>query len=519
MQRTALVIILVAATLTALPAAAAPSECNGMVATIVGTSGPDLLIGTDGPDVIAGGAGNDEIRGKEGDDVICGGQGNDLIFGGRGDDLIFGGKGTDDIEGRGGNDVIRGGSNADVIDGGEGDDVLRGGDGADEIWGRRGNDTIRGGDGMDTARGGEDADTCHASETMLSCLIGLELILVAELPAGHEAGVAVSPPGDARLFVVDQAGPIWEVGPGGREPVPLVDLTGRISTGSEQGVLGLAFHPDYGDNGRFFVFSTQPDRDILIEEFIDDDDWPLDPDGGSTIIEVDHDDASNHNGGMVVFGADGYLYASIGDGGTGGHEAQDTSSLLGTIIRLDVDGTPPYEVPGTNPFVGAPGADEIWAYGLRNPWRFSFDGGHIFIADVGESTREEISVSPAGSGGLDYGWDVLEGTDCHNPSSGCSAAGTVVPVHEEDHSTGVCSVIGGFVYRGEAMPELDGRYLFSDHCSGYVKSFRYSASDATELTTWIADTGHFVTSFGVGADGELYLATLAGDLYRIDPVR
>jgi hypothetical protein len=520
MKRIILPIALIAGSLAAVPADAALTECNGMAVTVPGaTPGPDVLIGTDGPDVIAGGAGDDVIKGKGGDDVICGGKGDDEIYGGDGDDLIFGGKGDDHIKGRGGEDVLHGGRNADLIDGGHGRDVLRGNSGKDEIHGRSGHDRIRGGAGVDEAHGGPGRDKCSTSETYSSCLLGLSLTLVAELPPGHQAGVAVPPPGDSRLFVVDQAGPIWEVGPGGREPTPLVDLTGRVSTASEEGVLGLAFHPDYDDNGRFFVFSTQPDRDIVIQEFVDDGDWPIDPDTGSTVIEIDHGDATNHNGGMLLFGADGHLYASIGDGGTGGQEGQDTSSLLGTIIRLDVDSAQPYVVPDTNPFVGGPGADEIWAYGLRNPWRFAFDAGRIYIADVGESTREEVSVAPAGTGGLNYGWDILEGTDCHNPSSGCSSAGTVLPVHEEDQSTGVCSVIGGFVYRGSAMPELEGRYLFGDYCAGYVKSFLYAGGAATELTTWIEDTGHSITSFGVDTDGEIYVATLAGDLYRIDPER
>jgi hypothetical protein len=299
----------------------------------------------------------------------------------------------------------------------------------------------------------------------------------------------------------------------------LLDLTERVSTGSEQGVLGLAFHPDYFDNGRFFVFFTQQNGDILIEEFIDDGDWPINANSGSDVIEIAHGDATNHNGGMLAFGVDGYLYASIGDGGTGGHEAQDTSSLLGTIIRLDVDSASPYTAPATNPFVGGPGANEIWAYGLRNPWRFSMDNGRIYVADVGQSTREEVSVSSLSSGGLNYGWPILEGTDCHSPSSGCSSAGTVLPIHEEDHSTGVCSVIGGFVYRGSKMPELAGHYLFSDFCRGFIKSFRYGGGDAKELKTWIASTGHAITSFGMDAKGELYVATISGDLYRIKPVR
>lgn len=513
-----MVIAMAASTLTGTGAAAGVPQCNGLAATIVATSGTPT-IGTAGDDVVVGTAGDDIIRGRGGNDVICGRGGDDIINGGSGHDIIFGESGNDIISGNTGNDHIYGGSGSDQIRGGRGTDRVRGGSGQDEIFGGRGNDRIHGGAGFDAVYGGRGRDKCFTAEVRSSCLRGLSLTIVASLPPGHQAGIAVSPPGDPRLFLVGQSGPIWEIGPGGYHSTPLLDLTGRISTGSEQGVLGLAFHPAFVDNGRFFVFFTQPNGDIMIQEFEDDGSWPIDPDSGSDIIEIEHGDATNHNGGMLAFGADGYLYASIGDGGTGGHEAQDTTSLLGTIIRLDVDSATPYAVPATNPFVGGPGANEIWAYGLRNPWRFSLDQGLIYVGDVGQSTREEVNVSSLSSGGLNYGWPVLEGTDCHSPSSGCSSVGTVLPVHEEEHSTGVCSVIGGYVYRGDRMPELDGHYLFSDFCRGFVKSFRHAGGNAEELTTWIASTGHLVTSFGMDADGELYVATLAGDLYRITPVR
>ncbi len=491
---------LVAAAPTA--SAEAPTLCHGLVPTIdPGTSGPDVITGTAGDDVIVGLGGDDTIDGLGGDDTICGGDGDDTIHGGPGKDWISGGRG------------------ADVIYGDRNRDRLKGGRGHDDVYGGTSGDRLNGGRGGDSAHGGRGADVCTDFEQHSSCLRGVTLIKVADLPGTHNAGIAVSPPGDARLFVVDQTGPIWEVGPAGIESTPLLDLTGRVSQANEEGVLGLAFHPDYQSNGRFFVFSTQTDLDIVVQEFVDDGNWPIDPDSGTPVIEIEHSTATNHNGGMLQFGADGYLYISVGDGGTGGGNGQDTSVLLGKILRLDVDSASPYAIPDDNPFVGVPGNDRIWAYGLRNPWRFSFDPptGRMYIGDVGQNLYEEIDVAANGGAGNNYGWVMYEGNHCY--SGPCSASGKVFPAVVVGHGdTGTCSIIGGFVYRGPAMPELEGRYLYGDYCGGWIRSFRYKGGAATEKKQWL-DTAYHFTSFGTDSEGELYVATDDGNLYRIDPVR
>jgi len=503
MRRIAVLGIL--ALVAGLPAAAAEPppalSCHGLAPTIApGTPGDDVIDGTSGNDVIMGLGGNDVIDGRGGDDTICGGSGDDEIHGGPGKDWIDGGKGAD---------VITGGRNRDRLRGGRGHDDVSGGGSGDHLWGGR---------GSDVAHGGPGADTCTAFEQAGSCLRGIVLTKVATLPGSHRAGIAVSPPGDGRLFLVDQTGPIWEVGATGIEPTPLLDLTGRVSQAYEEGVLGLAFHPDYASNGRFFVFSTQTDRDLVVQEFVDDGNWPIDPASGVTVLEIDHSAAVEHNGGMIQFGPDGYLYIATGDGGTGGATAQDTSVLLGKILRLDVDSASPFAIPPDNPFVGKAGSNKIWSYGLRNPWRFSFDvpTGRLYIGDVGQAAYEEIDVVATGRG-KDFGWNAYEGNHCY--AGPCTPNGLTFPVVEVAHGdTGTCSIIGGFVYRGRVMPELDGRYLYGDYCGGWVRSFRYRHGSATEAHQWL-NTSLELTSFGTDSSGELYVATTAGDLYRIDPVR
>jgi len=243
---------------------------------------------------------------------------------------------------------------------------------------------------------------------------------------------------------------------------------------------------------------------------------------GKTIIEVEHP-RSNHKGGMIEFAPDGTLLISLGDGGSGGdpdENGQNTGTRLGGILRIDVDGGDPYAVPANNPFKSG-SAPELWHYGLRNPWRFSVDPvtGLIYIGDVGQDAHEEVDVAQWATPGLNYGWDVLEGNFCFEPSSGCSSAGTVLPVVDIAHSTtGACSVIGGYVYRGSKMPELNGHYLYSDFCARFLRSFRHSAGNATSKMTWPSVPGN-PTSFGVDSTGEIYVLTAGGRVYRIDPIR
>jgi glucose/arabinose dehydrogenase len=331
-----------------------------------------------------------------------------------------------------------------------------------------------------------------------------------------------SPPGDTRLFVVEQGGTIRIVKDGALLAEPFLDLGGAVASGGERGLLSLAFHPSYATNGRFYVDFTNPlgDTRVVAYRASASDPDRADPASGDTILAVPQPYA-NHNGGLVAFGPDGMLYVGLGDGGSGGDpqgNGQDRSSLLGSILRVDVDAGPPYGIPSDNPFVGVSGArDEIWAWGLRNPWRFAFDptSGLLYIADVGQSDWEEVDVEPADAGGLNYGWNVMEATHCYGASS-CDEHGLVPPVLEYGHDQG-CSVTGGFVYLGQAVPELRGAYLYSDYCAGWLRSFRYEGASVSEEREWdVGDLGQ-VLSFGQDAVGELYILSANGTVYRLDP--
>jgi hypothetical protein len=241
-----------------------------------------------------------------------------------------------------------------------------------------------------------------------------------------------------------------------------------------------------------------------------------DPGSAKPILFVDQPYA-NHNGGLVVFGPDRKLYIGLGDGGSGGDpqgNGQNHGTLLGKLLRIDVDAGDPYAVPPDNPFVGTNGArGEVWAYGLRNPWRFAFDreAGRLYIADVGQSSREEVDVVPAASGGLNYGWNVMEGDECYGAGS-CNQAGLTLPVLAYSHADG-CSITGGYVYRGQSIPALRGTYFYSDYCSGWLKSFRYDGG-VTEQRDWSIGLGS-VLSFGEDSAGELYVLTAGGTVYRL----
>jgi glucose/arabinose dehydrogenase len=288
----------------------------------------------------------------------------------------------------------------------------------------------------------------------------------------------------------------------------------------------MAFHPDYAQNGRFYVSYTNAagnTRVVRYEVSAADPD-SADPATASQVLAVVQP-YTNHNGGLIAFGPDGYLYVGLGDGGSGGdpqNRAQNLDSLLGKMLRLDVNGGTPYTIPASNPLVGAAGRDEIWARGLRNPWRFSFDRvtGDLYIGDVGQNAWEEVNVQPAASpGGENYGWRIMEGTACFNPSNNCPTAGLTLPVTVYGHGAG-CSITGGYVYRGTALPVLAGQYLYSDYCAGFVRSFAYAGGGAADPRDWTAQLGPSgnVTSFGEDAAGELYIMTAGGDLYRISPV-
>lgn len=343
-----------------------------------------------------------------------------------------------------------------------------------------------------------------------------------------------APAGDPRLFVVEKVGTIRVVENGSTLPTPFLDLTGQVSTGIEQGLLGLAFDPLYATNGRFYVDYVNLDgRTQIVRYRVSAGDPNVaDPASAESLRTIprpipDPQLDPFHNGGMIAFGRDGYLYIATGDGnaGTGGDgfgTGQSLDDLLGSLLRIDVRNAPGYVVPPDNPFVATPNAQpEVWSRGLRNPWRFSFDrqSGDLYIGDVGQDSKEEIDVSSFASGGgraANYGWNITEGSDCFQPPSGCATSGLVPPLVEFDHSGGECSVIGGYVYRGSAVPELRGTYFYADFCAQWIKSFRLSGGQATQRTDWPnLFPGGSVVSFGEDGFGELYIVTLGGGVYRI----
>ena len=316
--------------------------------------------------------------------------------------------------------------------------------------------------------------------------------------------------GSGRLFVIEKAGRIRIIENDQLLETPFLDITDRVgSEGNEQGLLGLAFHPEYSENGRFFVNYTDRNGDTVLARFqVSSDPNLMDPNSEVPLLGIDQP-YRNHNGGGLAFGPDGYLYAGLGDGGSQGdpHEnAENTNVLLGKILRLDVDSAEPYAVPADNPF-----GNEVWAYGLRNPWRFSFDRstGDLYIGDVGASNWEEIDFLPAGSsGGANFGWDHREGA--HDYEGG-GPEGMIDPVAEYSHPEGGCSVTGGYVYRG-SMPEWNGIYLYADYCTGMI--WGLLQVDGGWQTQLLFDMQVTITSFGQDGSGELYLASDNGGIYR-----
>jgi glucose/arabinose dehydrogenase len=334
--------------------------------------------------------------------------------------------------------------------------------------------------------------------------------------------------GSGRLFVVEQDGRIRIVKDGVLVERPFLDITGRVESGGERGLLGLAFHPDYSSDPRFFVDYTDLDGNTVIASFTVDATDPDvgDPDSEVLILGVDQPFA-NHNGGATVFGPDGMLYIGMGDGGSGGdpqRNGQRLDTLLGKILRLDV-GAPgaslPYTIPPGNPLVAVAGArPEIWMVGLRNPWRIRFDRatGDLWIGDVGQNAWEEIDVARAGVGGLNYGWNRMEGFHCFEPSTGCDQTGLTLPVAEYGHDLG-CAVIGGVVVRDPGQPAIDGGYIFGDSCSDNLWLLDPTDGGPQEPVI-AANTGRGLSSIGEGEDGRVYATDLGrGELVRITGAR
>ena len=333
-----------------------------------------------------------------------------------------------------------------------------------------------------------------------------------------------APAGDPRLFVVEKTGRIRIVRNGVLAPAPFLDISTRISSGGEQGLLGLAFDPHYATSGRFYVDYTDRNGDTHISRFrVSADPDAADPASEEVLLTVDQP-YSNHNGGDVTFGPDGYLYIGMGDGGSGGDpqgHGQNPNDLLGSLLRLDVSASTGYTVPSNNPYATGGGRPEVFSIGLRNPWRFSFDraSGDLYIADVGQDSREEVDVSTASSGGgrgLNYGWNRMEGTACYG-STGCNRTGLTLPVMDYTHADG-CSITGGYVYRGAALPSLTGTYFYADYCNGWIRSFTYTGGQAATPREWPAlKPGGQITSFGEDAAGELYVMQQDGKLFQFIP--
>jgi glucose/arabinose dehydrogenase len=396
--------------------------------------------------------------------------------------------------------------------------------------------------------------------SLLSAVVGLTFAAAFAAPAAAQVGLTTTrvasglaqpvfvtaPPGDTnRLFIVEQGSSgsarikVLDLGTGVVSPTLYLTLSG-IAAGGEQGLLGLAFHPDFASNGYLYVDYTNAAGSTVIARYTANAPYAtstsVDPASATTLITI-LQPFSNHNGGWIGFGPDRYLYIAMGDGGSGGdpgNRAQTiTNQLLGKMLRIDVNGddfpadaTRNYAIPPTNPFVGIVGDDEIWFYGLRNPWRDSFDRltGQMYIGDVGQGAIEEVDVAAAGVGGLNFGWRCMEGTQCTG-SGGCTcnSPALTLPVHQYTHSSG-CSITGGYVYRGTALCGVQGTYFYSDYCSATITSFRFNGTTVTNVTNRTSELApggglaiNSVSSFGEDASGELYICDHGGEIFKIVP--
>ena len=352
---------------------------------------------------------------------------------------------------------------------------------------------------------------------------------LTRVASGLHSPVYVTSAGDgsARLFIVEQPGRILVMKNGRVLPAPFLDIRSLVVSGGERGLLGLAFHPDFGVNGVFVVDYTRSSGhvgDTVIARYKAVPGSDVADPTSAQVLMVISQPQTNHNGGMVTFGPDRYLYIGMGDGGAAGDmgpghapqgNGQSLTTPLGKLLRIDVGATGSYRIPPTNPRITSTARREIWAYGLRNPWRFSFDRatGALYIGDVGQNAWEEIDVRPPSSkGGENYGWPVFEGTHMYR---GGRLSGDIKPVTQYAHSSGDCSVSGGYVYRGQKIPSMFGFYLYGDYCSGRVRTL--VNFQGRWRTSVLLDTTYLISSFGEDEAGELYLVNLGGEVYRFDP--
>ncbi|MBW8361480.1 MAG: PQQ-dependent sugar dehydrogenase [Kaistella sp.] len=352
-----------------------------------------------------------------------------------------------------------------------------------------------------------------------SMLFSAQNISLVEFASGFSSPVEIAHANDSRLFVVQQSGEIRILQSTGTvNAVPFLNLSSKITFGGERGLLGLAFHPQYTTNGYFFVYYNNLAGNITVARYSVGSTDPnvADPTSEKILLNIPKP-FTNHNGGSIHFAPDGNLWISTGDGGSGGdpnNNGQNKNSLLGKMLRIDVNAAGPYNIPPNNPFVGIDGADEVWSYGLRNAWKFSFDltAGNAMIADVGQNQIEEINRMPISQAGINYGWRCYEGNSSYN-TAGCAAASTMTfPVATYDHSGGKCSITGGYVYRGTLYPALSGNYFLADYCSTQIGMM---APDNSIVWT-SAFAGNNFSTFGEDVNKELYVAAVSnGKVYKL----
>ena len=365
--------------------------------------------------------------------------------------------------------------------------------------------------------------TGAAAVTYTVATFTLALREVAHVPG---AMFAAAPEGDDRLFIVERAGRIRILQAGSLLTAPFLDISSRVSTQGEGGLLSIAFDPNYARTGALFLYYTDLGNNIVIERHRASSNPNLaEPGPGLAIIRIAHPTYVNHFGGTVAFGPDGMLYVGTGDGAGAGdpsRNAQNPASLLGKMLRLDVSAstaTQPYTVPPTNPWSNEQSGrrPEIWAMGLRNPWRYTFDSSNLYIADVGQDRREEINIVAASQAGRNYGWNTMEGTLCYNANA-CITDILTLPAFEYDHGTNDangCSITGGYVYRGKAIAKLTGQYFYSDYCKGFLKSFEYAGNAVSRQADWAIPNIGNILSFERDGDGELLLIAASGRVHRV----
>lgn len=380
-----------------------------------------------------------------------------------------------------------------------------------------------------TLAGGFPEFSHHSASSYRASSIGIDpsRIKVNPVVSGLALPIAITHAGDGlgRIFIAEKAGMIRILENGVLSPTPFLNMQSIVNSSSnEQGLLALAFHPQYESNGYFYTVHTNAAGSLVLSRFTASpaNSNQVNLNSRAELLVIPHPTYTNHNGGTLAFGSDNYLYWSTGDGGGTGdpfNNAQNLTSLLGKLLRLDVNSAFPYAIPSTNPFYNNPDSSirkEIWAYGLRNPWRFSFDRltQDLYIGDVGQGAREEIDFQPASSqGGENYGWDVMEGSICYNATT-CNQTNKVPPVTEYTHAVG-CSVTGGYVYRGPAYPSMQGHYFYGDYCQGILFDL-YHSSENGWISQQLLDTAHGISTFGEDENGELYLADyFEGSVYQI----